>query len=92
MDMEATLMYMPDTIDINANDPNRIGAFFGSIASKYAYKPELRSFIDHLTDVAKHSSNRHFVIEGTTVKAAQSSRSSALDYISPSRVLVSIEC
>lgn len=82
-------MYMPDTIDVDTS-AERIGAFFGSIASKYAYKPELRAFIDSLVDAAQRSTNRHFVIEGTTVRAAQTDRLSALDYMGPGRVLVSV--
>lgn len=84
-------MYRPDTIDIDANNPDHIGAFFGANASRYAYIPELRQFIEHLTYCAKRSTNRHFVIKGTTVYAAQSKRVNALDYMSPDRVLVSIE-
>ena len=84
-------MYRPDTIDIDADNKDNIGAFFGANASRYAYKPELRAFIDHLVDSARHSTNRHFVVKGTTVYAAQSKRLDALGYMDADRVLVSIE-
>lgn len=82
-------MYMPDTIDVDTSD--NCGAFFGANASRYAYKPELRQFIDHLIDCAKRSTNRHFVVKGTTVLAAQANRLDALAYMSPDRVLVSVD-
>ena len=80
--------YTPDTIDI---DNKGQGAFFGDRAGKYCFKPELRAFIDGLVESAKWSTNRHFVIKGTTVYAAQASRFAALQYMSPDRILVSIE-
>lgn len=84
-------MYMPDTIDINANDPVCGGAYFGALASRYAYKDELRAFVAGLVESARNSTNRHYVVEGTMVKAAQANRFDALGYMSPARVLVSIE-
>jgi hypothetical protein len=83
--------YVPSTIDLNANTPESIGAFFGQDAQRYAYKPELRAFIDSLVESARRSTNRHFVIEGTTVRAAQSTRTGAINYMGPGKVLVSIE-
>lgn len=81
--------YVPSTIDIDASDG--AGAFFGQDAQRYAYKPELRAFVDSLVESAKQSANRHYVIEGMTVRAAQSKRLDAMDYMGPGRVLVSIE-
>lgn len=83
-----TQQYMPDTIDTDCSG-NR--AFFGREAMPYFYIPELRKRVDELVEAARRSTNRHFVLEGTTLRAAQSSRLSALGYMSPGRILVSIE-
>lgn len=79
---------MINTINI---DTNGLGSFFGALAQPYAYKTELRTFVDTLVDAAQKSGLRHFVIEGTTVRAVQHSHDAALEYMSPERIIVSIE-
>ena len=71
-------------------DSSNQGEFFGPLASKYAYKPELRKVIDKLYFAATRSTNRYFVLEGTIVRAAQSSRNDALSYMDAGKVLVEI--
>jgi hypothetical protein len=84
-------MYMPDTIDVDADNKDTIGAFFGPLASRFAYRPELRKRIDELVESARRSTNRHYVLDaqGNTM-AAQSTRLGALNYMDTNRVLVSI--
>jgi hypothetical protein len=84
-------MYMPDTIDLEPDNKETIGAFFGSLAGKFAYKPELRKRLDELMQSARRSTNRHYVLDaqGNTI-AAQSTRLGAMNYMGEGRVLVSI--
>lgn len=84
-------MYMPDTIDLDADNKETIGAFFGPLAGRYAYKPELRKRLDELVESARRSTNRHYVLDaqGNTM-AAQSTRLGAMNYMNEGRVLVSI--
>lgn len=73
-------------------DYRNAGSFYGPLASKYAYKPELRSRLDELVAAVKrNTTNRFFVLEGTIVRAAQSTRTGALNYMSEGRVLVVIQ-
>lgn len=84
-------MYMPDTIDLEPDNKETIGAFFGPLASRFAYKPELRKRLDEIMESARRSTNRHYVLDaqGNTM-AAQSTRLGALNYMDANRVLVSI--
>jgi hypothetical protein len=80
-----------DTITVTFQHGEPVGTYFGAIASKYAYKPELRKRIDELALAAQRSNNRHFVLDGEVTRAAQSTLNSALEYMRPEYVLVSIK-
>ena len=71
-------------------DSNNIGSFKGPLASPYSYKKELREVVDGLFEAANRSTNRYFVLEGTIVRAAQSTLTGAMNYMNESRVLVQI--
>lgn len=77
-----------DTITLDANN---IGSFTGAIASKYAYTPELRKRLDEVLQAATRSTNRYFVLDGATVRAAQSTKAGALEYMAEDSVLVNVE-
>ena len=66
-------------------------SFKGPLASPYAYRPELRQVVTDLWKAACRSTNRAFVLEGSTVRAAQSKRDNALAYMEPDRVLVTVD-
>lgn len=75
-------------------DQTGCGSFLGALAQPYAYKPELRERIDEIFEIfesAKRSGNRHYVLEGIVTRAAQSTLKSALEYMQPGYVLVSIK-
>ena len=72
-------------------DYQNIGSFKGEIAGRYASHPELRKVIDGLFRAAQRSSNRAFVLNGTSLVAAQSSRDAALAYMQDGFVLVTVE-
>lgn len=69
-------------------DADNCGSFLGPIASQYSYKHELRSILDELFEAAKRSTNRFFVLDGEIVRAAQSTRQGALEYLQNGYVLV----
>ena len=79
---------MTNTITLDASN---VGSFLGPIASKYSYTAELRKVLDGLYQAATRSTNRYFVLEGCEVRAAQSSKESALQYMADGRVLVEVE-
>jgi hypothetical protein len=79
---------MENTITIHSDNT---GTYFGALASKYSYTPELRAKLDELYTVAGRSTNRAFVLEGTIVRAAQSTKESAIQYMTDKTVLVEVE-
>ena len=68
-----------------------LGSFLGELATPFSYKPELRKVLDDLFASAERSDNRHFVLEGTVVRAAQSSLAGAKGYMRDELVLVSVK-
>ena len=78
---------MLNTITLDAQN---VGSFLGPIASRYSYTPTLRKVLDGLYQAACRSDNRAFVLDGETVKAAQSSRETAAQYMTDSTVLVEV--
>ena len=72
-------------------DSKNTGSFRGPLACPYSYKPELRQRLTELWEVAMLSSNRFFVLEGTTCRAAQSTMKGALEYMGEGCVLVEVE-
>jgi len=76
---------MDNTITLDAADN---GTFFGRLACAYAYKPELRRVVDRCFEAAQRSRNRYFVLEGPDVRAAQTSLSGAMHYMSAERTLL----
>ena len=78
---------MTNTITINTRNE---GEFFGSLASPYAYRPELRKRLDELFTAAQQSTNRHFVLDGEVCLAAQSTKTGAMRYMTDSTVLVEV--
>ena len=78
---------MTNTITLDAQN---VGSFLGPIASRYSYTPTLRKVLDGLYQAACRSDNRAFVLDGETVKAAQSSRETAAQYMTDSTVLVEV--
>lgn len=73
-------------------DSANTGTFIGPLAGRYASHPELRLRVDELFQAAQRSTNRHFVLNGVTCLAAQSTLEGALNYMErESDVLVSIE-
>ena len=79
---------MQNTITL---DTRNTGTFLGPIASRYAYTRELRARLDDCFDAAQRSANRFFVLEGATVRAAQSTLIGAQGYMRAGFVLVQIE-
>lgn len=79
---------MENTITLNANNE---GSFLGPIASKYAYTPALRKRLDDVYAGAARSSNRYFVLDGETLRAAQSTEDGAKRYMQDGYVLVSVQ-
>jgi hypothetical protein len=76
---------MDNTITLDAADN---GTFFGPLACAYSYRPELRRVVDECFEAAQRSGNRYFVLEGTDVRAAQTSLSGAMHYMKPGRTLL----
>jgi len=72
-------------------DATNQGTFIGGLASKYAYKPELRKRLDEVFQAAIRSTNRYFVLEGDIVRAAGSTLDGAQSYMSDERVLVTVD-
>lgn len=72
-------------------DSQNIGSFLGPIASKYSYTPALRARLDELFRAAASSSNRWFVLDGDTVRAAQSTENGAQTYMRDEYVLVHVD-
>ena len=72
-------------------DAVNVGSFLGPLAQPYAYKDELRKVIDSLYQAACRSANRYFVLEGEIVRAAQSTKLGAREYMNESRVLVHVD-
>jgi hypothetical protein len=68
-------------------DVNNQGTFEGR-ASRYAYTPELRATVDRCYRGAQQSNNRYFVLEGDVVRAAQSTKTGAMQYMTDNTVLV----
>ena len=64
------------------------GSFFGKAAQPYVYHNELRKLLDNI--VASHGSNRFFVLERNIIKAGQTTREGALQYMAPNRVLLEL--
>ena len=84
-------VYIPETIDLEPDNSTTAGAFFGPIAVRFFCDTKLRGRLDELVGAARRSTNRYFVLDAIgETKAAQSTRLSALGYMSPGRVLVSI--
>lgn len=79
------------TITLDASKHDSIGTFYGAEAQPYAYKDDLRAFLDGLCESARRSTNRHYVVDGTTVRAAQSTHKGAMAYMRDGYVLVSIK-
>jgi hypothetical protein len=79
---------MENTIYLDAGN---VGTFVGPLASSYAYKDGLRKVLDGLYQAACHSDNRYFVLEGETVRAAQSTETGAASYMQDGRVLVHVD-
>lgn len=78
-------------IVLDAHGKETTGSFLGELAQPFAYRPELRTKLDELASAAKRSDNRHFVLEGTEVRAAQSTINGAISYMNDARILVSIK-
>lgn len=77
------------TNEIILSDGN-VGTFLGPLASPYSYKRVLRDRVSECYSAAMRSSNRFFVLEGTIVRAAQSTVTGAMNYMNDSRVLLSV--
>ena len=74
---------------ISLDAETNIGEFFGPIASRYSYTPELRSRLTDLVQAKRRgTSNNYFVLQGSVCLAAQSTLESALEYMNDSTVLV----
>jgi hypothetical protein len=76
---------MENTIIVDATNS---GTFAGPLACQYAYTAELRRVVDGCFQAAQRSSNCYFVLEGATVRASQSTRSGAQNYLSALRTLL----
>jgi hypothetical protein len=72
-------------------DSSDCGTFIGPLAQPYVYTRELRERLTELFESAKRSTNRHFVLEGTITRAAQSTLTGARHYMADNRVLVSVQ-
>lgn len=72
-------------------DRTNCGSFIGALAQPYAYKVELRARLDEIRAAALASTNRYFVLEGTTLRAAQTTLDGAMAYMTPDCILVSVE-
>jgi hypothetical protein len=72
-------------------DAQNTASFFGPLASRYSYTPALRTCVDQLYESAMRSNNRFFVLDGETVKAAQSTEAGAIQYMQPGYVFVEVE-
>ena len=81
-------MDMVNEITIDKRDE---GTYFGPLASRYAYKPELRRRVTECLEAAIRSDNRYFVLDGVTVRAAQSTRSGAMNYMADDFVLLHVQ-
>jgi hypothetical protein len=68
-------------------DVNNQGTFEGR-ASRYAYTPALRAEVDRCFRGAQRSNNRYFVLEGEICRAAQSTKTGAMQYMTENTVLV----
>jgi hypothetical protein len=68
-------------------DVNNQGTFEGR-ASRYAYTPALRAEVDRCFHGAQRSNNRYFVLEGEICRAAQSTKTGAMQYMTENTVLV----
>jgi len=72
-------------------DDNNVAEFFGPIASRYSYTPELRGRITEVYQARMNQSmNQYFVLDGSICIAAQSTLKGALQYMNPRTVLVMV--
>jgi hypothetical protein len=72
-------------------DAMNVRSFLGPLAQPYAYTPALRKRIDEVYQAAYRSSNRYFVLEGETLRAAQTTKLGAREYMNDARVLVHVD-
>ena len=76
---------MDNTITLDATGN---GTFFGPLACAYSYRPALRRIVDGCFEASRRSGNRYFVLEGSDVRAAQTSLDGAMLYMNAERTLL----
>lgn len=74
-------MYQLNTLTAAIQHGEIIFTAYGSRASQYLYKKELRSRVMECYEAAKRCDNRFYVLRGIDVIAAQSTESGALQYV-----------
>ena len=65
-----------------------LASYLGQHSQPFAYKPALRKRLAEIEQC--HGDNRFFVMEGEILRADQTTRKCAMQYMAPGRVLVEL--